>query len=214
MTKHYKVSIGIPAYKAQKTIEECLSSINVQTYRDDIEVVIANDNPGVDDYSYLSNIFKKLNIVYASTDKNGGPGVARNKAIEVATGDYIMFMDADDILYTPYAVEQLYKGVTVQPNIVQSQGIFVQECTYNGEHKLAPQTNPNHPWSFGRLTNLKFLKEAGIDFGLLPNMEDGRFQWCINLLIEGTQFKRNFIKDIVYVWKEGSDTLLQEAVLI
>jgi hypothetical protein len=36
-------------------------------------------------------------------------------------------------------------------------------------------------------------------------MEDGRFQWCINLLIEGTQFKRNIIQDIVYVWKEGSE---------
>lgn len=200
-----KIAIGIPAYKAQKTIEECLSSINIQTMRDDINVIISNDNPGVDDYSYLLSKFDKLHITLTETDKNGGPGIARNKAIEVAKDDYIMFMDADDVLYTPYAVEQLYKGVTAASNVVQCQGTFVQTATINGEHKLIPQTNPNHPWSFGRLTNLKFLKEAGINFGKLPNMEDGRFQWCINLLIEGTQFKRNIIQDIVYVWKEGSE---------
>lgn len=200
-----KVAIGIPAYKAQNTIEECLSSINIQSMRNDINIIISNDNPGVDDYSYLKKMFPKLHITLTETDKNGGPGIARNKAIEVAKDDYIMFMDADDILYSPYAVEQLYRGVTAAPNIVQSQGIFVQTVRLNGETRLVPQQNPNHPWSFGRLTNLNFLKNNKIDFGLLPNMEDGRFQWCINLVIEGTQLKRNFIKDVVYVWKEGSE---------
>ena len=41
-----KIAIGIPAYKAQNTIEECLSSINIQSMRDDINVIISNDNPG------------------------------------------------------------------------------------------------------------------------------------------------------------------------
>lgn len=200
-----KVAIGIPAYKAQNTIEECLSSINIQSMRDDINVIISNDNPGVDDYSYLKKMFPKLHITLTETDKNGGPGIARNKAIEVAKDDYIMFMDADDILYSPYAVEQLYRGVTAAPNIVQSQGIFLQTSKVNGVTNLIPQQNPNHPWSFGRLTNLSFLKSNKIDFGLLPNMEDGRFQWCINLVIEGTQLKRNLLKDVVYVWKEGSE---------
>lgn len=200
-----KIAIGIPAYKAQSTIEECLSSINIQSMRDDINVIISNDNPGVDDYSYLKKMFPKLHITLTETDKNGGPGIARNKAIEVAKDDYIMFMDADDVLYSPYAVEQLYRGVIAAPNIVQSQGVFLQTAKVNGETRLIPQQNPNHPWSFGRLTNLSFLKNNKIDFGLLPNMEDGRFQWCINLVIEGTQLKRSFIKDAVYVWKEGSE---------
>lgn len=200
-----KVAIGIPAYKAQNTIEECLSSINIQSMRDDINVIISNDNPGVDDYSYLKKLFPKLHITLTETDKNGGPGIARNKAIEVAKDDYIMFMDADDILYSPYSVEQLYRGVTAAPNVIQSQGIFLQASKVNGVTNLIPQQNPNHPWSFGRLTNLNFLKSNKIDFGLLPNMEDGRFQWCINLVIEGTQLKRNLLKDVVYVWKEGSE---------
>ena len=196
-----KIALGIPCFKAQKTIEECLSSVNIQTMRDDINVIISNDNPGVDDYTYLKDMFPKLHLTFTETEKNGGPGIARNKAIEVSNDDWIMFMDSDDILYTPYAVEMLYRGVTSQPNVVQCQGVFVQTAG----NMLVPQKNPNHPWSFGRLTNLKFLKSNGINFGLLPNMEDGRFQWIINLLIEGTQLKRTFINDVVYVWKEGSE---------
>ena len=198
-----KIAIGIPAYKAQSTIEECLSSINIQSMRQEINVIIANDNPG-DDYTYLSDKFPKLHITYAHTEHNGGPGIARNKCIEVSNDNYIMFMDADDCLYSPYAVETLYRGIT-NPTVIQSQGIFVQECTNNNQHILMPQRNPNHPWSFGRLTNLAFLKQMGIDFGKLPNMEDGRFQWCINLVIEGTQWKRNILNEIVYTWKEGSE---------
>ena len=198
-----KIAIGIPAYKAQSTIEECLSSINIQSMRQEINVIIANDNPG-DDYTYLSDKFPKLHITYAHTEHNGGPGIARNKCIEVSNDNYIMFMDADDCLYSPYAVETLYRGIT-NPTVIQSQGIFVQECTNNNQHTLVPQRNPNHPWSFGRLTNLAFLKQMGIDFGKLPNMEDGRFQWCINLVIEGTQWKRNILNEIVYTWKEGSE---------
>ena len=198
-----KIAIGIPAYKAQSTIEECLSSINIQSMRQEINVIIANDNPG-DDYTYLSDKFPKLHITYAHTEHNGGPGIARNKCIEVSNDNYIMFMDADDCLYSPYAVETLYRGIA-NPTVIQSQGIFVQECTNNNQHILMPQRNPNHPWSFGRLTNLAFLKQMGIDFGKLPNMEDGRFQWCINLVIEGTQWKRNILNEIVYTWKEGSE---------
>lgn len=199
------ITIGIPAYKAQNTIEECLSSINIQTMRDNIEVVIANDNPGVDDYSYLKKLFPKLDIVLTETEKNGGPGVARNKTIEKGTGDWIMFMDADDVLFSPYSVEQLYNA-TKQQNVIQAQGVFVQPVkTNDGKIVLYPQNNINHPWSFARLTNLNFLKQNKIDFGLLPNMEDGRFQWCINLLIDGTPLKRSIINDVCYVWKEGSE---------
>ena len=171
--------------------------------RQEINVIIANDNPG-DDYTYLSDKFPKLHITYAHTEHNGGPGIARNKCIEISNDNYIMFMDADDCLYSPYAVETLYRGIA-NPTVIQSQGIFVQECTNNNQHILMPQRNPNHPWSFGRLTNLAFLKQMGIDFGKLPNMEDGRFQWCINLVIEGTQWKRNILNEIVYTWKKGSE---------
>lgn len=209
-----KIAIGIPAYKAHKTIGALLESIDIQTMRDDIEVIIVNDNPATagnppfnaeESYSGFFGMFPKLDIKEVYTDKNSGPGVARNKAIETAQAEYIMFCDADDVLFSPLSVEQLYNGVKARPDIIQCQGVFIQESHINGQHKFIPQNNPNHPWSFGRLTNLQFLKQMGIRFGTSPNMEDGFYQWCVNLAIEGTPLKRNFINEIVYVWKEGSE---------
>lgn len=198
-----KVAIGIPAYKAQPTIEECLSSINIQTMRDDINVIISNDNPG-DDYHYLSKQFPKLHITYLDCEKNGGPGVARNRAIEASNDDFIAFIDADDVFYSPYAIENMYRAAN-QPNVVQAQSIFVQPVDTPQGKKLYPHTELTHPWSFARLTNLRFLKQTGINFGTIRQMEDGRFQHCIRLLIEGTELKIVPTNDIAYVWKEGSE---------
>ena len=50
------ITVGIPAFKAHKEIRDCLSSIQIQTLKDDTVVIIANDNPG-DDYSYLKEAF-------------------------------------------------------------------------------------------------------------------------------------------------------------
>jgi glycosyltransferase involved in cell wall biosynthesis len=199
-----KICIGIPAYKAQSTIEECLSSINIQSIRDEINVVISNDNPG-DDYSYLKEHFPKLHLEFIDTDKNGGPGVARSKIIHNCKDNWIAFMDADDVLYSPFAIENLYKG-TRQNGVIQSQAVFLQSVIQpNGETRLVPQNNPNHPWSFARLTNVSFLQQNKIDFGTLRAMEDGYMEWCIRLLVDGTQLRINYIKDIAYVWKEGSE---------
>ena len=198
-----KVAIGIPAYKAQSTIEECISSINIQTMRSDINVIISNDNPG-DDYSYLKDKFPKVHFTFVDCEKNGGPGVARNRALEACKDDYIAFIDADDVFYNPYAIETLYNAVR-QPNVVQSQGIFVQPVNTPEGMKLYPHVEPNYPWCFARLTNVQFLHQYGINFGTIRQMEDGRFQHCIRLLIEGTALRINYVKEIIYLWKEGSD---------
>lgn len=203
-----KIAIGIPAYKAQKTIEECLSSINIQSMRDDIDVIISSDSPE-DDYNYLTNKFNKLHITILDCEKNAGPGVARNRAIEAAIKNndkYIMFMDADDILYHPYVVENMYKNLVNQPFYIQCQAIFLQTIKdNNGYINLLPQQNKNHPWCFARLTSVDFLKQNNIRFGTNPNMEDGEFNWKIHLLIDNSQLQICYINDFAYVWKEGSD---------
>lgn len=207
-----KICIGIPAFKAFDTIEECISSINIQSMRSDINVIIANDEPEDNGkYNYLSEKFKKLHFTFLDCKKNEGPGVARNRCIEASNDDFIAFIDADDIFYTPFAIENLYNAVN-QPNVVQSQSIFAQPIKTPNGTQLFPYTNVDHPWSFARMTNVRFLKSNGITFGKLRSMEDGYMQHCIRLLIEGTQLKRNIINDIGYIWKEGSEHSITRAV--
>lgn len=200
-----EIVVGIPAYKARDTIEQCISSIDIQTLRDHITVIIANDNPG-DSYSYLAKKFNKLDFVFLDEVKsNGGPGIARNRIIEAITDSkWVTFIDADDVFYTPYAIEKMIEG-TKTPNTIQVQSVFVQPVRTNEGIKFLPRTDLGHPWVFGRLTYVPFIKQNDINFGTIRQMEDGRFQHCIRLLIEGTQFKITQIPEITYVWKEGSE---------
>lgn len=92
-----KISIIIPAYNIEKYIIRCLRSVAAQDY-DNFEAVIINDG-STDDTERLINEFitDKPNFRMIS-QANGGLSCARNKGIDVSTGDYIMFLDGDDEL--------------------------------------------------------------------------------------------------------------------
>ena len=193
--KKYQVTVGIPAFKAQDHIEDCLSSINIQTIRDDVEVIIASDNP--------EEKFPKLCIKTVPCEKNTGPGLARQRALDNSTTGWITFIDADDVFMTPFALEQL--GRAIQPDTIEVQGPFYQEIRDNPQVRTVPRNDVGHPWVFGRLYNTKFLKDMNIEFSELRAMEDGEFNWKIRMSIEGTPLKINVINDPIYLWRVGSE---------
>jgi len=101
------VSIIIPVYNAQKTIEHTLNSLQKQTLND-IEVLIIDDCSTDDTSRIISEIIKTdTRIKYFCLEKNSGPGIARNLGLKEAKGKYIGFMDADDIV-EENMFEQLY----------------------------------------------------------------------------------------------------------
>lgn len=89
------VSVIVPAYNAEKTIERCLSSLLNQTLAD-IEIIVVND--GSQDHT--EGIINKLNSdrIRLINQENCGQGIARNTGIKHANGDYIGFVDADDMI--------------------------------------------------------------------------------------------------------------------
>ena len=198
-----KITIGIPCYKAQKTICDCLSSIQIQSVKNDLEIILAKDHPA-DDYNFVKECFPDLDIKILGCEKNTGPGLARQRALDAATGDWITFIDADDVFMGPLAIEGLLRGI--QPNVIEVQGIFYQEVTDHPQGlRLIPQDNPNHPWVFGRLYNVAFLRENKIAFSELRAMEDGEFNWKIRMSIEGSPLMINLVQEPIYFWRVGSE---------
>ena len=197
------ITVGIPAYKAESHICDCLSSIQIQTIRDDIAVIIAKDNPD-DNYDFVKKRFPDLDITILECEENTGPGLARQRCADAAKTDWITWIDADDIFYDPFALEYLRDGIT--PDSVEVQGIFCQEIDPNPmKVRMMPRTDEGHPWVFGRLYNLKFLKSNGIEFSALRAMEDGELNWKVRLSIEGFPVKINRIEKVIYLWRKGSD---------
>lgn len=198
------LTIGIPAYRAVETIDRCLSSIMIQTWVDKIEVIIASDEPG-EDYSWLEESYADLlNIKTLSTDFNTGPGLARQRCLNACQTPWITFMDADDILANPVAIENLLSAVN-SPQVIEVQGPFLAEHKMGDRTVFSPRNDVGHPWVFGRIYNTKFLRDNKIEFSELRAMEDGEFNWKIRMSIDGTPFKINVINDPVYIWKEGSE---------
>ena len=99
-----KISVVLPAYNSEKYIEQAVESVLNQTF-DDFELIIINDG-STDSTSMILNSFtdSRIKIINQS---NQGPGAARNNALEITNGKYIMFLDSDD-WYSPDALEIAY----------------------------------------------------------------------------------------------------------
>lgn len=197
------LTIGIPAFKAESTINRCLASILIQTVVDRCEVIIASDDPDTD-YKWLEDLWEGITIKTLTTDKNTGPGLARQRCLDACQTPWITFIDADDIFASPMALESLLKSISSET--IEVQGAFLQEIKPpNNTSIFMPRNDISHPWVFGRIYNTKFLKDNKIEFSDLRAMEDGEFNWKIRMTIDGTPFKINIINDPIYIWKEGSE---------
>ncbi|MBP5326230.1 MAG: glycosyltransferase family 2 protein [Pseudobutyrivibrio sp.] len=201
-----KLTVGIPAFKAQGHIWDCLSSIQIQSMKDEVAVIVASDYPG-EDYSYVKKKFPDIEIETLECKENTGPGLARQRCLDACKTDWITFIDADDVFFTPFALEQLYRGI--QQNVIEVQGTFLQEvgdCNTVNSPRTMPRNDVGHPWVFGRLYNTQFLKANDIKFSELRAMEDGEFNWKIRMTVEGSPLIINVLQqDPVYLWRIGSE---------
>ena len=103
-----KVSIITPAYNVEHRICETIESVLSQTYRE-WEMIIIDDLSKDDTVSIVNNYIKKdQRIKLVKLEKNSGPAVARNTGIELAKGQYIAFLDSDDI-WLPTKLEKQIK---------------------------------------------------------------------------------------------------------
>ena len=92
------VSILIPLYNAEKYFDECIQSVLEQTYKN-IEVIIVNDG-STDNSLNIANMYaKKYSFIKVIDQENKGAASARNKAFPFSSGEYIQYLDADDILH-------------------------------------------------------------------------------------------------------------------
>ena len=91
----FLISIVIPVYNAEKYLEQCLNSIQNQTYKN-FEVILVNDG-SMDHSESICMDFVKVDTRFKYFTKvNGGASSARNFGLDNVTGDYITFIDADD----------------------------------------------------------------------------------------------------------------------
>ena len=96
-----KFSVIIPVFNAEKYLSKCLESIINQTY-DNWEVIALDDGSQDNSFSIMKKYSRLNGKIKVATKSNEGPGLTRNRALEMATGDYIVYVDADDYIEPDY----------------------------------------------------------------------------------------------------------------
>ena len=91
------ISVIVPIYNVEKYLSECIESILHQTYKN-LEIILVDDGSPDGCGKICDEYEKKDNRIKVNHKKNGGLGDARNKGIKAATGEYLFFVDSDDVL--------------------------------------------------------------------------------------------------------------------
>jgi len=106
-----RFSICIPNYNSEKYIERLINSIKAQTYKD-YEVIVVDDMSTDNSFEILHKLKEKEPMWYVvENDHKRYNGGTRNVAVDLAEGDYIIFMDCDDYFYRPDALEKISEEI-------------------------------------------------------------------------------------------------------
>ena len=129
------ISIIVPFYNVEEYLEQCLDSIQSQTYKN-IEVILVNDGSTDGSKEICEKYCKRDTRFRLMNQTNQGQSVARNRGMQETTGEFLTFVDSDDIIKEDM-LEQLMKQMT-------SENIDIVECWYtHNEQELKPKTEEN-----------------------------------------------------------------------
>lgn len=114
-----KVTIIVPVYNGKKGIKRCIDSILNQTYGN-LEIIVIDDGSTDDSFEYLRELYGNNNIYDIKLISKDNEGVAktRNRGIQMATGEYLSFVDQDDYLLPTYYEEYMQKVDETNAEIV------------------------------------------------------------------------------------------------
>lgn len=214
-----KVSIIVPVYNAEIFLSQCLDSIIAQSFKDWECILIddgSKDGSGriCDEYAIKDTRFRVFH------KKNGGVSSARNLGIDHMKGEFVIFIDADDLLY-PYSIQSLIEGI-IDNSIGSSVGGFVIFNDENPdiftlrEQKKVKSTHDaivdfyntrNKDWQkylWNRLFRSNFILEKNIRFREdIQFKEDGLF-----LIQYLTRINKDvyYTSDIVYRYRQNADS--------
>ena len=120
------ISIIIPMYNAEKYLGECLNSLLAQTFCD-YEIIVIDDCSTDKSFeiakNYISKFKDKIKIIRRKKN-SGGAGLPKNDGLKISRGEYIFFMDSDDMI-TKTALEELYKiAKNFDADVVQCEKFY------------------------------------------------------------------------------------------
>lgn len=170
-----KISVIIPFYNSQTTIEKTINSIKKQNYSN-LEILLINDGSIDNSLRICENISKDDARIKIFNQKNSGVSSARNLGLDKATGKYITFLDSDDCVGENF-IYDLYQGILKKDVDLSCCGIVRvnkrrnfngKEYIFNDENKYVNLFSVYGGFLWNKLYENKIIKEKNIR--LKPNI--------------------------------------------
>lgn len=213
-----KVSVIVPVYNAEKYLVECLESLVHQTLsEEDIEILTVDDCSTDASGNILETYARQYpQIRMLKTDKNSGPGGARNAGLDVAKGDYIGFVDSDDAVVSTM-FEHLYQTAVAGDYDIVDSGIYYQDknlaMVHTADEDTGEQTDEKRShnivsggYLMTRLFRSTFWKESGVRFREHVTLEDMESL----MYLTATAARIGNLKEICYIYRDTSGSASKE----
>ena len=180
-----KISIIVPIYNSESTIKKCIDSVIQQT-NENWELILINDGSTDNSQQICLNYEKKDNRIKFLNQENQGVSVARNKGLDVATGDYIMFLDSDDYI-EPITIDTFNKVIGETPNVElvlcgyysvrngKKKKVYMDSCKLENNINIIEKMSTRINFNFLRpphekLFKTKIIKDKNIKFDASLNL--------------------------------------------
>ena len=222
MNNHPILSIIIPLYNCEKYIKQCLDTIFRQEMNEsDFEVIVIDDGSKDSGYSLASEYAKRQQNILVIKQENQGVACARNNALEKATGDYITFVDADDMLVFGSLSTLIKIAVENKADIVKAAHKEVPEdavcedfssshdnCSIQvmtGEEAIVNVTRMKEGYCWGYLISRKLITDNNLKFPpKVAFMEDWAF------ITQAILKSRTFVNAdvLLYLYRRNSSSCM------
>lgn len=209
-----KISIVSITYNAAQVLQRTLDSVSSQTYRDIEHLII--DGSSKDETVALANAYKRQvsYTVVVQSELDHGIYDAMNKGLRLATGDYIVFMNAGDTFHEPTTLERIAASATTSvavlygdTNVVDDEGRFLRK-----RHLSAPDHLTWRSFKHGMLVcHQAFYARLDIARDILYNLQyhhSADVDWCIRVMKEAERRHLTLVRvpGVVADFLDGGDS--------
>lgn len=224
-----KVSVVVPLYNCGSFIHECLTSIINQDY-DDIEILVINDSSTDNSLKIVQSIAKEhFNVRIINSPVNQGLCKTRNTGIIEASGEYIVCVDADDVI-APYAINHLMNAIQYDEDVsfafggtvvIDSQSCLVEVRDFDPLLPLDTKPITANYFTTGNLvghgSGVIFRKNKALKIGMydeemrtLSNEVSSDWDFYLNLANNGSY---KFVPEYLVAYRIHSDGMSQKSTL-
>ncbi|PGT89047.1 glycosyltransferase family A protein [Bacillus sp. AFS040349] len=184
-----KVSIIIPVYNAESSLNMCLKSICNQTYKN-LEVILINDGSTDKSKELCESFIQNDKRLFLLNKDNSGPSDTRNLGISISTGKYLMFIDSDDFIDIDYVEKMVNSMILSNSDIVVSgftkenrgtiEKVCSQEKTYHNISDAAYELFKKNlfGYSWNKLIKREIVTQNSIYFDKDINLFEDQYFYC------------------------------------